>query len=450
MKFLSEQGDNTSAAVIGMGYVGSTVAAVLAGEGVDVVGIDVDPTLVAQLERRHCRFSEPGLPELLFAGLDSGRLRVTTDYRAVADVDVVIIAVGTPVRDTTLVDTYLRGACRELADHLRPGQLVIVKSTVPPGTSRSLVAPLLAGGGLVPGEDFGLAFCPERLAEGQALRELREFPIIVGGWCADSTAAAGAFWQRTIGAEIIPCGSLESAEVMKLASNWWIDHNIALANELAKLCGALDVDVLEVVNAANTMRKGSGNVNILLPSVGVGGSCLTKDPWMVWRSARDHGIDLATVPAARQVNDSMPAYTVDLITEELGRAGRDLADAKVAVLGVAFKNNTGDLRATPVLPVVTKLRQGGAEVALFDPLADAAEVEKLFGLAPTATAQEALAGADCVAVLARHDVFDEIDLVALRPSLASSCVIVDGRAYYSRETIDRFRRHGFAYRGIGR
>lgn len=449
MKFWSDQG-NTSAAVIGMGYVGSTVAAVLAGEGVDVVGIDIDPTLVTELAQRRCRFSEPGLPELMFRGLDSGRLRVTTDYRAVTDVDVVIIAVGTPVRDTELVDTYLRSACTELAGHLRAGQLVVLKSTVPPGVSRSLVAPLLERGGLVAGEDFGLAFCPERLSEGQALRELREFPIAVGGLCADSTAAAAAFWQRTIDAEIIPCASLESAEMMKLASNWWIDHNIALANELAKLCDVLDVDVLEVVGAANTMRKGSGNVNILLPSVGVGGSCLTKDPWMVWRAARDHGIALDTVPAARRVNDSMPAYTVDLIVEELGRAGRALEQAKVAVLGVAFKNNTGDLRATPVLPVVTRLRQGGAEVAVFDPLADPGEVEKTFGLAPAATAEEALAGADCVAVLARHDAFDEIDFVALRESVAPSCVIVDGRAYYSRETIDRFRRHGFAYRGIGR
>ncbi|GAA2076985.1 nucleotide sugar dehydrogenase [Actinomadura alba] len=430
--------------------MGSTVAATLAGEGVDVVGIDVDPALIAQLEQRRCPFSEPGLPELLHSGLDSGRLRVTTDYGEVSDADVVIIAVGTPVQDTRLVDFYLRAACTKLAGQLREGQLVILKSTVPPGVSRKIVAPLLEGGGLAVGEDFGLAFCPERLSEGRALHELRTFPIAVGGWCPDSAAAAAAFWQRTIDAEIIICGSMESAEMVKLANNWWIDHNIAMANELAKLCAVLDVDVLQVIAAANTMRKGTGNVNILLPSVGVGGSCLTKDPWMAWRAARDHGVELATIPVAREVNDAMPGYTVDLITEELARAGRPLADAKIAVLGVAFKNNTGDLRATPVLPVVTGLREGGAEVAVFDPLADAAEVEKVFGVAQAQTAREALAGADCIAVLARHDEFAEIDFVALRESVAPSCVIVDGRAYYSPETIDRFRRHGFSYRGIGR
>jgi dTDP-alpha-D-glucose dehydrogenase len=449
MKFLSAR-DDISVAVIGMGYVGSTVAAALADVGVDVVGVDVDPTLVSSLEQRRCRFSEPGLPELLYRGLDSGRLTVTTDYHRVSDVDAIIVAVGTPVRDTQLVDTYLRSACTELAGRIRPGQLVILKSTVPPGVSRTIVASMLAGNGMAAGEDFGLAFCPERLSEGQALQELRTFPIAVGGWCADSAAAAAEFWRRTIGAEIIPCTSLESAEMVKLASNWWIDHNIAMANELAKLCAALDVDVVEVIAAANTIRKGNGNVNILLPSVGVGGSCLTKDPWMVWQAARTHDIDLATIPVARDVNDSMPGYTVKVIAEELARSGRRLKEAKVAVFGVAFKNNTGDLRATPVLPVVTSLRQGGAEVAIFDPLADPGEVEKQFGLAPVTTPQEALVDADCIAVLARHDQFDKIDFVAHRNDVASSCVIVDGRAYYPRELIDRFRRHGFAYRGIGR
>ncbi len=449
MKFLPDQG-NPRIAVIGMGYVGSVVAAALAGEGADVVGVDLDPARVDQLARRRCAFSEPGLPELLAGGLDSGRLRVTTDYGPVSDADVVIIAVGTPVQDTQLVDVYLREACTELAGRLRRGQLVILKSTVPPGVTGTVVAPLLQSRGLTVGEDFGLAFCPERLSEGRALHELRTFPIAVSGWCPDSAAAAAAFWLRMIGSEIIPCTSLESAETVKLATNWWIDHNIALANELAKLCGALHVDILEVIAAANTIRKGTGNVNILLPSVGVGGSCLTKDPWMVWRAARDRGVELDTIPVARMVNDSMPGYTVDLIVEELERIGRSLGEAKIAVLGVAFKNNTGDLRATPVFPVVTGLREGGAEVALFDPLADAAEVTKVFGLAPARTAEEALDGADCIAVLARHDQFDEIDIVELRETVAPSCVIIDGRAYYPPETIARFRRHGFGYRGIGR
>ncbi|MFD0692240.1 nucleotide sugar dehydrogenase [Actinomadura fibrosa] len=449
MKFLPG-GRPASAAVIGMGYVGSTVAAVLAAAGVDVAGVDVDRGVVDRLAARRCPYREPGLPELLADGLDAGRLRVTTDYAPAASADVVIIAVGTPVQGTEFVDAHLRDACAELAARLRPGHLVILKSTVPPGVTRKVVAPLLEKSGLKAGEDFGLAFCPERLSEGRALHELRTFPIAVSGWCRDSGRAAAAFWRRTIGADVVGCASMECAEMVKLATNWWIDHNIAMANELARLCGALDVDVLEVIAAANTIRKGAGNVNILLPSVGVGGSCLTKDPWMLWRAARDLGVDLGTVPAARRINDSMPGHTVDLIVRELARMGRGLDGARIAVLGVAFKNNSGDLRATPVAPVVAALRQGGADVSLFDPLADPGEVRERFGLAPAASPREALAGADCVAVLARHDEIDEIDLVALRDTMAGSCVIIDGRAHYSRAAIERFRSHGFAFRGIGR
>jgi dTDP-alpha-D-glucose dehydrogenase len=449
MRFLPDRED-LSVAVIGMGYVGSALAAVLAGEGLRVVGVDVDPVLVAELGEGHCRFREPGLPELIAQGLRSGRLRVTTDYDAVTGADVVIVAVGTPVTGRRLDDSHLRAACTALAARLGIGQLVLLKSTVPPGVSRSVAAPLLERGGLSAGVDFGLAFCPERLSEGQALAELRTFPIAVGGWSADSTAAAAAFWRRALGTDVLACASMESAELVKLAGNWWIDHNIALANELARLCATRDVDVLEVIAAANTMRKGAGHVNILLPSVGVGGSCLTKDPWMAWRSARDSGLELRTVPVAREVNDAMPDFTAGLIEAELSRLGVSVAGSKVAVFGAAFKNNTGDLRATPVLPVVNRLRRAGAEIALYDPLAEPSELEDLFALAPAKTVEEALTGAACIAVLARHDVFDEVDFVAYRNIVAAACVIVDGRAYYSRETIDRFRRHGFGYRGIGR
>lgn len=181
MRFLPESED-VSAAVIGLGYVGSCVAGALAERGVRVVGVDTDARLTRELAERHCRFSEPGPPELLFSGLDSEALRVTTDYAEIAGVDVVIVAVGTPIREGgVLEDTQLRAACENLSGHLREGQLVLLKSTVPPGMNRELVVPLLERSGLTCGVDFGLAFCPERLSEGTALRELRSFPIVVGG-----------------------------------------------------------------------------------------------------------------------------------------------------------------------------------------------------------------------------------------------------------------------------
>jgi len=448
MRFLSDHQDLT-VAVVGFGYVGSCIAATLADRGIDVVGVDTDPRLIDELAGGHCRFVERGLADMLFRGIAAGRLRVTTDCAEVGAADVVLIAVGTPIReDGSLAGEQLRGACLELSRHLRRGQLVVLKSTVPPGTTRGFVLPLLERSGLTGGQDFGLAFTPERLAEGAALHELRTFPIVAGGLGADSAQDVATFWRRALGVEVIPLDSLESAEIVKLADNWWIDLNIALANELAKFCALYDVDVLDVIAAANTIPKGKGKVNILLPSVGVGGSCLTKDPWMVWHSARRRGVQILTASAGREVNAGMPEYTAQRAIDELIRLGKDPATVKVAVLGLAFKNNTGDLRATPTQGVVEALAKAGAEVRIFDPLVDVAHAEELFGITPAASLSEAVQDADCLAVLALHREFEGIDFAAL--PVATSCLVLDGRAYYSKEQIASLRRLGYVYTGIGR
>ncbi|MGW5051332.1 nucleotide sugar dehydrogenase [Actinokineospora sp. NPDC004072] len=448
MRFLSDSGQ-PRVGVIGFGYVGSCLAATLADLGYDVVGVDTDPRLVEDLARGHFRIKETGLTEMVFRNIEAGRLRVTADSSALADVDVVLISVGTPVReDGSLDDVQLRGACRALRRHLRPGQVVVLKSTVPPGTTRGVVLPELEKSGLRAGVDFALGFTPERLAEGTALKELRVFPIVVGGYGEDSVQDIAGFWQRALGVEVIPCDSLEAAEIVKLASNWWIDHNIALANELAKFSALFGVDVLDVIAGANSIPKGTGNVNILLPSVGVGGSCLTKDPWMVWNTARRYGVDIRTVPADREVNAGMPEYTARLAVDELRRQGKDPARCTIAVLGLAFKNDTGDLRATPTRDAVRALARTGATVRVHDPLVDPEKIEPTFGIAPSATVEETVRGADCVAVLALHREFADVDLAAL--PVAPGCVVLDGRAYYSRERIAALTEAGLVYRGIGR
>jgi dTDP-alpha-D-glucose dehydrogenase len=440
---------NRTVAVIGLGYVGSCIAGTLADYGLNVVGVDIDAGLVEELTAGSCRFQEYELADLLSRSIKEGRLRVTTDYAAVAAADVVLISVGTPVReDGSLADDQLRATCRNLSGHLREGQLVVLKSTVPPGTTRDLVLPLLEGGGLTGGVDFQLAFSPERLAEGTALRELRTLPIVVGGLDAASSAAAADFWREALGVEVLAQDSLEAAEIVKLADNWWIDLNIALANELAKFCALHQVDVLDVIAAANTIPKGTGNVNILLPSVGVGGSCLTKDPWMVWQAARSRGVDIRTAPAGREVNAGMPEYTARLIVDELAKLGKPPEKATVAVLGLAFKNNTGDVRSSPARDVVAELTSAGARVRAYDPLVDGVRAEELLGFPPAPTLHDAVEDADCVAVLALHAVFEDLDFASL--PVAERCLVLDGRAYYSKEKIASLRRLGYAYRGIGR
>lgn len=448
MRFLPDRED-LKVAVIGFGYVGSCIAATLAERGFDVTAVDTDPRLVAELERGHCRFHEAGLADMIFAGMAAGKLTVTLDTSALAEADVVLVAVGTPVRDDgSLADEQLRGACVTLGRHLRAGQLVVLKSTVPPGTTRNLVLPVLEEeSGLVGGVDFGLAFTPERLAEGTALQELRTFAIVAGGYGEDSVADVTEFWTRALGVEVVPLDSLEAAEVVKLATNWWIDSNIALANELAKFCALFGVDVMDVIPAANTIPKGNGQVNILQPSVGVGGSCLTKDPWMVWQAASRHGVDIRTAAAGREVNAGMPEYAAQIVIDELVGLGKDPASAKIAVIGLAFKNNTGDLRATPTLGVVESLAKAGAEVRIHDPLVEADRCEDLFGQAPVGF-DEAVKDADCIAILALHREFLDIDFGSL--PVADDCVLLDGRAYYPKSKIAELRDLGYVYRGIGR
>jgi len=440
---------NPTVVVVGLGYVGSCLAATLADRGLRVTAVDTDSRLIEEMGRHHCRFREEQLAEVLFRTMSAGALTVTTDYQAVTEADVVVVTVGTPVTsDGVLADDQLRSACSALGKRLRAGQLVIFKSTVPPGATRDLVLPLLEGSGLTAGVDFHLSFTPERLAEGTALNELRTFGVVVGGLTATCAEVSAAFWRSALGVEVFVQDSLEAAELVKLADNWWIDLNIALANELAKLCAPYGVDVLDVIDAANMIPKGKGKVNILLPSVGVGGSCLTKDPWMVWHAARGHGIQIRTALAGREVNAGMPGYAARVIMDELAKLGKDLAGAKVAVLGLAYKNNTGDLRATPTQPAIAALTGAGAHVSAHDPLVDAAQAEELFGFKPAPTVHEAVDGADCIAVLALHREFEDLDFSSL--PVSHPCLVFDGRAYYPKEKICALRELGFAYRGIGR
>ncbi|MFC6090012.1 nucleotide sugar dehydrogenase [Saccharothrix lopnurensis] len=450
MRFLPHDRD-PSVLVVGAGYVGLCLAAVLAQRGLRVIAADVDRAHVERLRAGRCTIAEPGLEELLRDGLASGRLTVTADLSAASDCDVVLLTTGTPVDAEGRLDpSQLEAACRDLAPRLRAGQLVVVKCTVSPGTTRTVVAPLLAGHGLEPGTDIGLVHCPERLAEGQALDQLRELAVVVGGVNAESAEAATAFWERHLGVPVHPVKDADVAEAVKLASNWWIDHNIAMANELALFCDAFGIDVMDVVTAANTLPKGAGRMNVLLPSVGVGGSCLPKDPVMAARAAADRGVELRTVATGRAVNDAMPGHAARNLVDGLHKLGTDPAGATVAVLGLAFKSDTGDLRETPVAPFVEHLRNAGCTIRLHDGLAEPDRVRALFGQDPEPTIAAALAGADAVAILAGHREYRELTAADLRAATRAGCLVFDGRRYFTRDEISDLHAHDLQYRGIGR
>ena len=304
----------------------------------------------------------------------------------------------------------IKAAATAVSKHLRRGHLVILKSTVPPNTTEDLVKPILESTGLKAGIDFGLAFCPERLAEGRAIAEFTSIPVVVGAVDERSAEICELLWRNALGVDVLRVDNARTAEMTKLADNLWIDLNIALANELAMICDRLDIDVLQVIESANTLPKVKHNVNILMPSMVVGGYCLTKDPWFVHHLGGGLGLNLMTPQTSRTVNDKMPGYTFDLIEEKLAELGKDLSRSKVAVLGISFKNNTGDTRLTPTKFTIALLANTGCELRLHDPWVSADEARAVTNIPLTDNLEDAVREADAVVLLTGHRQFREFPL----------------------------------------
>ncbi len=443
------RGMRSGIAVVGFGYIGTVIGAVLADRGWPVTGIDVRQNVVDEINLGKTTVPEPGLSELVSTNVRVGRLRATTDFGALAENDFVIVTVGTPLGpDYEPIVDDIKAAARAVGEHLRTGHLVILKSTVPPDTTENLFLPILEEtSGLRAGVDFGLAFCPERLAEGQAIRELMSIPIVIGAVDERSARACSTLWRHALGVDSIVVEDPRTAEMVKLADNLWIDLNVALANELAKVCDRLGMDVLQVIDAANTMPKVNHNVNILMPSMGVGGYCLTKDPWFVNHLGQSVGLDLAIPRTSRTVNDTMPAYTYGLLKQLLADQGKAIETSRIAVLGIAFKNNTGDCRLTPTKYVVALLEESGCELSVHDPWVADEEALTVTEIPLTADIESAVEDADALVVLAGHRVFHQIPLARLADLVAARCVFLDGRNSFDPAAV---RAAGFVYKGIGR
>jgi UDP-N-acetyl-D-mannosaminuronic acid dehydrogenase len=443
------RGMRSGIAVVGFGYIGTVIGAVLADRGWPVTGIDVRQSVVDEINLGKTTVPEPGLNELVSNNVRVGRLRATTDFGALAENDFIIVTVGTPLGpDYEPIVDDIKAAARAVGEHLRAGHLVILKSTVPPDTTEKLFLPILEEtSGLRAGVDFGLAFCPERLAEGQAIRELLSIPIVVGAVDERSARACSTLWRHALGLESIVVEDPRTAEMVKLADNLWIDLNVALANELAKVCDRLDMDVLQVIAAANSMPKGGHNVNILMPSMGVGGYCLTKDPWFVNHLGQSLGLDLAIPRTSRTVNDTMPGYTYGLLKQLLADQGKAIETSKIAVLGIAFKNNTGDCRLTPTKYVIALLEDSGCQLSIHDPWVVGEEAHSVTKIPLTADIESAVEDADALVVLAGHRQFHQIPLARLADLTAAGCVFLDGRNSFDPAAV---RAAGFVYKGIGR
>jgi UDP-N-acetyl-D-mannosaminuronic acid dehydrogenase len=420
-------------AVVGLGYVGLPVACRFAQAGFPVVGLERDPEKVARIRQGQSPIGgkEPGLAELLGEVLRAGRLQVGSDYAAARAARAVLIAVETPVDEATHRPAYaaLRAALETLGPHLSPGTLVVVESTIAPGTMSGLVQPLLErASGLRAGKELYLAHCPERVTPGRLLHNLEHMPRVVGGMTPEATALAMALYRHIVRGDLDGTDAL-TAEIVKTAENAYRDVQIAFANEVALLCESLGADVWRVRELVNKCPYR----DMHLPGAGVGGHCLPKDPWLLLANAPE-GFPARLIPAARAVNDGMPLHIAELVVEGLRAAGKEVRGARVAVLGYAFLENSDDTRNSPSAVLVRRLHELGAEVVVHDPYVPGYQGD----------IGERLLGCDVAVVMVRHEEYLRLEPREVAAWLAQPPVVVDGRNVFSRDAAE------WIYRGVGK
>ena len=387
--------------VVGQGYVGLSLAAAAAVEGLTVVGIDIDERRVSALSAGENVVA--GVDDGIFAmAMDSGRMSFSNGFDSVTRADVVVICVPTPITEHRPDLTAVENAGREVGRRLRSGQLVILESTTYPGTTDDVLRPLLEQGRRRAGRDFLLAFSPERIDPGNTKYGLRNTPRVVGGIDELSTRMAADFYRLLVD-DVSTLSSCRAAELAKLLENTFRMVNIALVNELAVQCHAQGIDVWEVITAASTKPFGFMPFQ---PGPGVGGHCIPLDPtYLAWQSHRDTGRRFRLVELAQDINADMPSYVTQRIIDAIGRRGVAPRDAHVLALGVTYKPNVGDLRESAAVETLAQLSRRGVRVSFHDPFVARIRSHGLC-LRRTRLTAAAIRGADAVAILTPHDVYD--------------------------------------------
>lgn len=413
--------------VVGLGYVGLPLLTEFARAGFRGTGFDLDAERVARINRGESYIADVPSGELS-RQVRAGRLRASDDANDLAEMDAVSICVPTPLRKTKDPDlSFIVEATEQVAAHLRPGQLVVLESTTYPGTTEEVVLPILERGGLKVGQDFLLAFSPERVDPGNARFQTSNIPKVVGGVTPLCTQAAQALYSATV-QRVVPVSSARAAEMAKLLENTFRNVNIGLVNEIALLCHELKLDVWEVIEAAASKPFG---FMAFYPGPGLGGHCIPIDPvYLSWR-ARAHGFEPRLIEVAQQVNAKMPEHVVALIANALNDHGKALRGSAVHILGVAYKKDVADLRESPALDIMHLLHKKGAQLSYSDPY-----VPRLreMGLDLVARPLTHLQQADCAVIVADHSDFD-YEFIAREAAL-----VVDTRNAlrgYSSETIHR-------------
>ncbi|WP_206352707.1 MULTISPECIES: nucleotide sugar dehydrogenase [Streptomyces] len=397
----SNRVDGRKLVIVGLGYVGLPLAVRAVEAGYCVIGVDTDELRVKRLGA--CDSYIEGVDDAtLLAATDSGRFRATTDYNEVAGLDFCVITVPTPLREGAPDLSHVKCAGRSIAPHLTPGATVILESTTYPGTTESLLGPLLeAGSGLQAGTDFHLGYSPERIDPGNPDWHLENTPKVVSGIDPASLDSIERFYGRVV-ERTVSVRSCRTAELTKLLENTFRHVNIALVNEMAMVSRQLGADIWEAVEAASTKPFG---FMPFMPGPGVGGHCLPVDPsYLSWQVKRLLRQDVRFVTLANEINDHMPDYVVRRITHGLNKRGKSVNGSRVLQLGLSYKKNTGDIRESPSLLLARSLLTTGARLVVAEPHTDSYLVPPDITRVELTTAE--IRAADVVVVATDHDAFD--------------------------------------------
>ncbi|USN96600.1 MAG: nucleotide sugar dehydrogenase [Candidatus Nomurabacteria bacterium] len=420
-----------SIAVIGLGYVGLPLTLLAANKGFRTYGIEIDARKLSSLKD-----GKSYVDDISDSDITDSKVDFTDNIAAVSKVDAVIICVPTPVDENRQPDLgIVKSAVSSIAPHLKKGTLVVVESTINPGVCDEIVVPLLEEkSGKKVGTDIYLAHCPERINPGDKTWSVRNINRVVGANSKVELEKAVELYSGLIDAEIKPMGSLKEAEAVKIVENSFRDINIAFVNELAMSFHKLGINLENVIDGAATKPFA---FMAHRPGCGVGGHCIPVDPYYLIEYAHTHGFDHSFLRLARNINESMPQFTVDLLTESLDRLELPVKGTKVALLGLSYKSNVGDSRESPAKVIRALLEDAGVKLSVYDPYIDDSTAKTL---------SSALKGAKAIVIATGHDEFKAISVNKLKA--AGVQAVIDGRNIF-RSHISEFVKYNIIYEGVG-
>lgn len=430
-------------AVVGCGRIGLPTACLFADAGFKVICFDIDTKIVSQVSLGKTPFLESGLDDLLRKNLAEGRLSATSNVKeALSNSDIIVIAVDTPIDEKKRPNySNLEKACRDIGLNIKPGNLIILESTVGPGITEALVKETLeTSSGLKAGKDFGLSFSPVRASVGTVLQDMVRYPRVLAAVDKRSLIAAKAVLKTIVKGGIIDVSSIKAAEIVKLAENIYRDVNLALSNEIALFCEKVGVDYFEVQAAANTQPY----CHLLRP--GLVGGHIPKDPFLLIYEAENIGVKLRIPALARRINDESVKWAINLIKNAFKVSNKTFRRSKIAILGVSYKPNVKEVKGSLVVNLVNLLQSKGVEVRVFDPYYSSEELKDI-NLPTEGDLNRTLEGADCVVIAVGHEKFRHLSLKKMGVLMKKPPLIVDlANLVDPREA----EGEGFIYRGLGR